>query len=123
MPPEPREPVPAVAVKNDPTANPAVEVIPVIVAVHGLVADAIKDPTVPVVDTIDVVGLNVYPVSNIIFLAICYPPRIISIALNGYAVVIEVVVGPAINLASNCDPAGTASGNTIYPSLSTLTPF
>lgn len=123
MPPDPTEPAPAVAVKNEPTANPAVDVIPVIVALHGLNVDATIEPTVPVEETMDAVGLNVYPVSNKIFLAICYPPRTISNALNGYVVVVEVIVGPAINLASNCEPAGTASGNTIYPSLSTRTPF
>jgi len=69
VPPEPVDPVPAVAVKNDPTPRPAVVDIPVIVAVQGLVADATIEPTVPVADTTAVVGLNVYPVSNKIFLA------------------------------------------------------
>jgi hypothetical protein len=59
VPEAPSEPVPDVAVKNEPIDNPVVEVIPVMVAVQGDVADATIDPTVPVVDTIDVVGLNV----------------------------------------------------------------
>lgn len=122
VPAAPREPVPAVAVKNEPTARPFVEVMPVIVAVQGEVSDATIDPTVPVADVTAVVGLKTYPVSNKIFLAIFYPPSKISTGLNGYRLVFTAVLGPGMILASNDDPAGTTSEKAMYPSLSTWKP-